>query len=62
LRSGDFLAKNLDDIINHEMGHEQHWDAVNRYASNYGLSVADAKLKLEADIREYISRQIANDP
>ncbi len=60
-----FPARNLDDVITHELdGHKRHWDMVKRFYNNnldkYS-SLKDAKQDLEMPLREYIVKQQSSD-
>lgn len=55
-----FAAQSIDDILIHELGgHKKHWEAVERYYKlNKCNSLDHAKNSLEAELREYITRQM----
>lgn len=59
-----FASKSLDDVLVHELGgHKKHWEAVERYCEvNNCNTLEDAKRELESELREYIVRQINNEP
>ena len=61
-----FAAKNLDMVVDHELGgHKKHWDAVKLYYkdnSSRFSSIMDAKNELEADLRKYVKEQVVANP
>lgn len=58
-----FAAQNLSDIIQHELGHKQHWDAIKRFyhahKSRYN-NIDEAKHQFDSDLESYIVRQNPN--
>ena len=55
-----FAPKNVTDIIQHELGHKMHWDAVKRFyqanKTRYN-SIKEAKNELDSKLEAYISKQ-----
>lgn len=61
--SKKFPAKNLEDVIEHELGgHKKHWDSVKAYSNEKGVSISSSKLQLEAELRKFIISQSMHDP
>lgn len=60
-----FPARNLDDVITHELdGHKRHWDMVKKfYVDNLEKysSLGDAKQDYERSLRSYIVKQQSSD-
>ena len=60
-----FPARNLDDVITHELdGHKRHWDMVKKfYNANLDryLSLEDAKQDYERSLREFVVKQQVSD-
>lgn len=57
-----FPSKNLDDVLNHELGgHKKHWEAVRKYQQANNKSKLQAKNNLEEKLRNYVLNQETND-
>lgn len=57
-----FPSKNLDDVLNHELGgHKRHWEAIRKYQEKNNVSENRAKENLEASLRKYVSNQLSSD-
>lgn len=57
-----FPSKNLDDVLNHELGgHKKHWEAIRKYQEKNNTSENRAKENLEASLRKYVSNQLSSD-
>ncbi len=57
-----FPAKNLEDVIEHELGgHKKHWDSIKQYSEEKGISIERAKEEQESKLRDYVLSQIIND-
>ncbi len=57
-----FPAKNLEDVIEHELGgHKKHWDSIKQYSEEKGISADRAKENLENELRKYVDFQLAYD-
>lgn len=60
LKNSDFKARNLVEVLRHELGHKLHWDAVKRFyrahKSRYN-NINEAKHELDAKLEEYIAKQ-----
>ena len=57
-----FPSKNLDDVLNHELGgHKKHWEAVRKYQQANNKSELQAKNNLEEKLRNYVLNQETND-
>lgn len=58
-----FIANNLYQVIQHELGHKQHWDAVKRFygahKSRYN-NIMEAKNALDSKLEKYIATQLNN--
>lgn len=61
--TGYFAARNLDDILIHELGgHKKHWEAIEKYYKvNKCSSMEEAKQRLEMNLRNYIVSQIQSE-
>lgn len=61
-----FPARNIDEILVHELGgHKKHWDTAKKfYAENIGKykSLEEAKIALDKNLKEYVSRQMSYEP
>ncbi len=62
LASGYFVAENAEDILRHEMHHKDHWDNIKSRTLTSGKSSDIVKQEIEADLREYVKRQLSSDP
>ncbi len=64
LKSGYFQAQNKKEIILHEVAHFKHWAAAERFylenPEKYA-TLKEAKTAMEAELREYVSRQTLSD-
>ena len=57
-----FPSKNLDDVLNHELGgHKKHWEAIRKYQEKNNTSENRAKENLETSLRKYVSNQLSSD-
>ena len=56
-----FAAENAEETIKHELVHKKHWDKIYKLSSETGKSIDIAKQELEADLREYVVKQVANE-
>ncbi len=56
-----FAAENIQETIKHELVHKKHWDKIFKLSSETGKSIDIAKQELEADLREYVVKQVANE-
>ena len=57
-----FPSKNLDDVLNHELGgHKKHWEVVRKYQQANNISELQAKNDLEEKLRNYVLNQETND-
>ena len=55
-------VKNLDDVLNHELGgHKKHWEVVRKYQQANNISELQAKNDLEEKLRNYVLNQETND-
>lgn len=58
-----FIANDLYQVIQHELGHKQHWDAVKRFygahKSRYN-NIMEAKNALDSKLEKYITIQLNN--
>ena len=61
LSGGYFVAENAEDILRHEMHHKDHWDRIEEMALTTGRSRDMVKQEMEAELREYINRQLGSD-
>lgn len=55
-----FAAQNLSDIIQHELAHKLHWDAVKRFYKankNRYNNISEAKKQFDSNLESYIVRQ-----
>ena len=57
-----FVAENAEETIKHELAHKRHWDKIYKLSSETGKSIDIAKQELEADLREYVVKQVAIEP
>ena len=58
-----FVAKNISQIIKHELGHKLHWDAAKRFYQankNKYNNIKEAKNSLDANLEQYISYQLTD--
>ena len=60
LKGNYFAAENAEETIKHELVHKRHWDKIYSYSSETSRSIDIAKQELEADLREYVVKQTAN--
>ena len=57
-----FPSKNLDDVLNHELGgHKKHWEVVRKYQQANNINELQAKNDLEEKLRNYVLNQETND-
>ncbi len=60
LKNSDFKARNIVEVLRHELGHKKHWDSVKRYykahQSRYN-DINEAKHNLDAKLERYIAKQ-----
>ncbi len=60
LKHSDFEARNITDVLRHELGHKRHWDAIKRYYiahySRYN-NIKQAKNDLDSKLKKYIASQ-----
>lgn len=60
LMNSNFKAKNIVGVLQHELGHKKHWDAIKRYykanKTRYN-SIKEAKNSLDAKLEKYIVNQ-----
>ena len=61
LSDGYFVAENAEDVLKHEMHHKEHWDYIEKAALTSGKSRDMVKQETEAELREYVNRQLASD-
>lgn len=61
-----FPARDVKDVLLHELGgHKAHWDAVDRFwkaNTNRFSNLMEAKTALEMPLREYVAKQMGNNP
>lgn len=55
-----FASQNLGDIIQHELGHKEHWDAAKKFYSTHSNkynNLNEAKKELDSQLEKYIAMQ-----
>lgn len=55
-----FSVKDLTDVIKHELGHKEHWDAAKRFYHAHRTSynnINEAKKELDSKLEKYIAMQ-----
>lgn len=65
LSNGYFASRNIDELLEHELAHTEHWDAAKRFQKSSPKrynTVEVAKNVLDADFVSYIKRQMKTDP